>query len=93
MLQWALFLFLFQLYIGADRHVHGTQPQVGTFSTPLKDGWGITTQGKYMVLSDGSSKLTWVDPTQNFKTVKTVTVTDGTRTIGYLNEVRVPAAG
>lgn len=61
--------------------------QVGTFSTPLKDGWGITTQGKYMVLSDGSSKLTWVDPTQNFKTVKSVTVTDGTRTIGYLNEL------
>jgi hypothetical protein len=41
--------------------------QVGTFRTPLKDGWGITTVGNQMVLSDGSSKLTWVDPTQGFK--------------------------
>jgi glutamine cyclotransferase len=59
--------------------------QVGTFRTPLRDGWGITTVGKQMVLSDGSAQLTWVD--QNFKTVKTVTVKDRTRSIGYLNEL------
>jgi glutamine cyclotransferase len=59
--------------------------QVGTFRTPLRDGWGITTVGKQMVLSDGSAQLTWVD--QNFKKVKTVTVKDRTRSIGYLNEV------
>lgn len=62
--------------------------QVGTFRTPLSDGWGITTVGNQMVLSDGSSKLTWVDPTQGFKAVKTVTVKDGTRSIADLNEVR-----
>lgn len=67
--------------------------QVGTFRTPLSDGWGITTQGKLMVLSDGSSQLTWVDPAQNFKTVRRVTVTDRSRNIGYLNEVRAVGAG
>jgi hypothetical protein len=62
--------------------------QVGTFSTPLRDGWGITTIGRLLVVSDGSSKLTWLDPAQGFKAVKTVTVTDGNRRIGYLNEVK-----
>jgi hypothetical protein len=61
--------------------------QVGTFRTPLKDGWGITTIGNQMVLSDGSPTLTWVDPTQGFKAVRTVTVKDGTRSIRNLNEV------
>lgn len=69
-------------------HCHCAVPvQVGTFRTPLSDGWGITTIGSQMVLSDGSSKLTFVDPLQNFKAVKTVTVKDGSRSIGYLNEV------
>lgn len=67
--------------------------QVGTFCTPLRDGWGITTVGKQMVLSDGSSKLTFVDPAQDFKAVKAVTVRDGTRSIGYLNEVCVDTCG
>lgn len=65
--------------------------QVGTFQTPLQDGWGITTRGKLLVLSDGSSRLTWVDPAQGFKAVKSVVVKDGTRSIGYLNEVGMVA--
>jgi hypothetical protein len=67
--------------------------QVGTFQSPLQDGWGITTQGKLLVLSDGSSRLTWVDPTQGFKAVKSVVVKDGARSIGYLNEVGMVASG
>lgn len=63
--------------------------QVGTFRTPLRDGWGVATIGSSLVLSDGSSTLTWVDPGQGFKVVKAVTVRDGARTIGNLNEVRM----
>lgn len=65
--------------------------QVGTFQHPLQDGWGITTQGKLLVMSDGSSRLTWVDPAQGFTAVKSVVVKDGTRSIGYLNEVGMGA--
>lgn len=63
--------------------------QIGTFRTPLRDGWGITTVGTEMVLSDGSSRLTFVDPAQRFKAVRAVIVTDGSRSIAKLNEVRV----
>eukprot|EP00879_Flechtneria_rotunda_P020820 GHRR01021918.1.p1 GENE.GHRR01021918.1~~GHRR01021918.1.p1 ORF type:complete len:259 (+),score=42.76 GHRR01021918.1:662-1438(+) len=61
--------------------------QVGTFKTPLKDGWGITADDKLLVLSDGSSQLTWVDPTNSFSKIKSVQVTDGGVSIGYLNEL------
>jgi glutaminyl-peptide cyclotransferase len=61
--------------------------QVGTFRTPLSDGWGITKHGNLMVLSDGSAQLIWVDPAKNFKEVKRVTVQDRQQSIGYLNEV------
>lgn len=68
------------------------RPQLGSFSTPLKDGWGITAAGKLLVLSDGSDKLTWVDPAKGFATVRSVTVKDGDRPVPYLNEVRGAAA-
>lgn len=61
--------------------------QIGDFKTPLKDGWGITTDDKYLVVSDGSDKLTWVDPADGFKQVKQISVVDGDKRIEYLNEV------
>eukprot|EP00878_Enallax_costatus_P010546 GHUV01011012.1.p1 GENE.GHUV01011012.1~~GHUV01011012.1.p1 ORF type:complete len:218 (+),score=45.61 GHUV01011012.1:489-1142(+) len=61
--------------------------QVGKFNTPLKDGWGITTDDKYLVVSDGSDKITWVDPANGFKTVKQISVVDGNQRIEYLNEL------
>jgi glutamine cyclotransferase len=61
--------------------------QIGTFKTPLQDGWGITADDQLLVLSDGSNRLTWVDPKQNFKAVKTVQVMDGNKPVNYLNEV------
>lgn len=61
--------------------------QLGTFTTPLKDGWGLAADGALLLASDGSSKLYWLDPAKNFSTVKSVTVKDGSRSIGYLNEV------
>ncbi len=61
--------------------------QVGEFKTPLRDGWGITTQDDQLVLSDGSSKLTWLSPDDLSKAVRSVTVTDERRNIRYLNEV------
>eukprot|EP00775_Hariotina_reticulata_P004553 gene4553-4805_t len=61
--------------------------QIGKFQTPLRDGWGITADDKLLVLSDGSDRLTWVDPQQNFKAVRSVQVMDGAKPINYLNEL------
>lgn len=31
-------------------------------STPLRDGWGITSNGSAVIVSDGSTHLYWLDP-------------------------------
>lgn len=56
-------------------------------NTPLKDGWGATTDGRYLIVSDGSSNLTWLDP-DTLKAVKSVAVTDDGKPVPQLNEVR-----
>lgn len=61
--------------------------QVGKFNTPLSDGWGITTDDQYLVVSDGSDKITWIDPANGYKQVKQISVVDGNKRIEYLNEV------
>jgi glutamine cyclotransferase len=42
--------------------------------TPLADGWGITTDGSYLVVGDSTDKLTWVDPAADMKSVRQVAV-------------------
>jgi hypothetical protein len=34
----------------------------GSFETPLRDGWGLTSDGKHLIATDGSDTITWVDP-------------------------------
>ena len=58
-----------------------------SFVTPLQDGWGAATDGKSLILSDGSSRLTWVEPTSMARE-HTVEVKDGKRVVRNLNEVR-----
>ena len=62
--------------------------QVGEFQTPLKDGWGITNDGDLMVLSDGTANLTWVDPDNKFKKVRSIEVKANGKQVRNLNEVR-----
>lgn len=55
-----------------------------TFSYP-KQGWGLTTDGKSLIASDGSSKLYFLSP--ELKLEKTVNVTNNGRAVNYLNEL------
>eukprot|EP00955_Chlamydomonas_euryale_P051326 354857-Chlamydomonas_euryale.AAC.10 len=48
--------------------------QVGTFKTELNDGWGLANDGKLLLATDSGHKLYWLDPQQQFKTVKTIEV-------------------
>ena len=54
--------------------------------TPLRDGWGATSDGRSVIVSDGSSRLTWLDP-QDLSLRRSVEVRDGIFPVKYLNEV------
>jgi glutamine cyclotransferase len=59
----------------------------GQFAYPGKEGWGMTTDSTFLIISDGSNILYYVDPL-NFKTIKTIQVEDETgRPVMKLNEL------
>lgn len=60
--------------------------QIGEFKTPLKDGWGLTTDGNLLVATDSTDVLYWLDP-DTFEIVRQVSVTDNGIPIKWLNEV------
>ncbi|WP_082893474.1 glutaminyl-peptide cyclotransferase [Rufibacter ruber] len=60
--------------------------KVGEFSFPSDEGWGMTTDGTHLIMSDGTEQLTYLDPT-TFKVVKTVEVSDQYGPVDDLNEL------
>ncbi|KAK9807120.1 hypothetical protein WJX73_007187 [Symbiochloris irregularis] len=54
--------------------------------TPLRDGWGITSNGSALVVSDGSTMLHWLHP-DTLQSIRSVQVTDGGKPVRYLNEL------
>jgi glutamine cyclotransferase len=56
------------------------------FTFPNKEGWGLTTDGSYLIMSDGTNKLTYFDPT-NLAVIKTVEVTRNGYVEDFLNEL------
>lgn len=63
-----------------------TFKKIGEFTFPSKEGWGMTTDGSSLIMSDGSSNLTYLDP-QTFKTNRIVGVTDNNGPVGNINEL------
>jgi len=61
-----------------------TLQPIKTVSYP-REGWGLTTDGKSLIASDGSSKLYFMD--KDLKVLRTVKVTMNGREIHYLNEL------
>lgn len=55
-----------------------------TYSYP-REGWGLTTDGKNLIASDGSSTLYFLD--NRFNVQKTVRVTNGGKPVRLLNEL------
>jgi glutaminyl-peptide cyclotransferase len=60
--------------------------KIGEFSFPSTEGWGMTTDGSSLIMSDGSSNLTYLDP-ETFKTIRIVGVTDNNGPVGNINEL------
>ncbi|MDQ3046219.1 MAG: glutaminyl-peptide cyclotransferase [Bacteroidota bacterium] len=59
---------------------------LGRFSYKNEEGWGMTTDGTHLIMSDGSNLLTYLDP-ETLKEVKTLNVTNGGYAEDYLNEL------
>lgn len=55
-----------------------------TYSYP-REGWGLTTDGKSLIASDGSSRLYWMD--KSFRHQKSLVVKMNGRPINQLNEL------
>jgi glutaminyl-peptide cyclotransferase len=50
------------------------------------EGWGIATDGRSLIISDGSNRLRFLDP-DSFQVTKTIAVLDGKVPIDQLNEL------
>lgn len=59
--------------------------QIGTFEYP-GEGWGLTHDAERLIMSDGSSKIYFMDP-ESMKTVRSITVRFGNRVVSELNEL------
>ncbi len=59
--------------------------RVGQFNY-TGEGWGLATDGKSLILSDGSNRLRFLDPS-DFHVTRTITVLDGQTPVNELNEL------
>ena len=50
------------------------------------EGWGITNNGRQLIMSDGSDILKYMDP-DNFQEISRISVTENGRPLKYLNEL------
>jgi glutamine cyclotransferase len=63
-----------------------TLEQIRSFDYQISEGWGLTTDGQYFVMSDGSSQLYFIDP-EFFTQVDKIDVFDNKGMIPSLNEL------
>jgi glutamine cyclotransferase len=65
-----------------------TFSKLGEFTIPVKEGWGMTTDGASLIMSDGSSNISYMDPT-NFRLLKVLGVTDNNGPVSNINELEL----
>lgn len=68
-------------------HVYdmNTFKKIGEFNWD-KEGWGLTTDGKSLILSDGSNIIYFINP-DTFQVEKTISVTDNYGMVDSINEL------
>jgi glutaminyl-peptide cyclotransferase len=62
-----------------------TFERIGQFSYE-GEGWGLTNDGRSLILSDGSNRLRFLDP-DTFRVTRTIAVTDAGKPVNQLNEL------
>lgn len=63
-----------------------TFEKIKEFTIPSKEGWGLTTNGELLIMSDGTDKLTFLNP-KTLRTVKVISVTENRSVLNKLNEL------
>ena len=58
----------------------------GTFNLPGREGWGMTTNGRSLIMSDGTNILSYVSP-DNFTITKQIAVSDESGPVMKINEL------
>jgi len=64
----------------------GSFKQTATFSYPNKEGWGMTTDGTSIIMSDGTNYITYWDPA-DLKEKRKINVTYNGTSALYVNEL------
>jgi glutaminyl-peptide cyclotransferase len=65
-----------------------TFKKLGEFTFPSPEGWGMTTDGTNLIMSDGTSNITYLDP-KTFRVVKTLNVNDNNGPVSNVNELEL----
>ncbi|MBK9689850.1 MAG: glutaminyl-peptide cyclotransferase [Saprospiraceae bacterium] len=63
-----------------------TFKSLGTFKYANAEGWGLTTDGKELIMSDGTDKLTFINP-DNYNKTKELSIKANGNPVYYLNEL------
>ncbi|MDX2172431.1 MAG: glutaminyl-peptide cyclotransferase [Bacteroidota bacterium] len=58
----------------------------GQFNYLSKEGWGLTTDGKSIIMSDGTNNLTYLNP-ETYQITKTLSVSENNFAVDGLNEL------
>jgi glutaminyl-peptide cyclotransferase len=59
---------------------------IDSFKFDSPEGWGLTNDGKSLIMSDGTGTLTWLNP-ENYNVEKKLQVADNQKIYQYLNEL------
>lgn len=59
---------------------------IDSFSYKSKEGWGLTNDGQYLIMSNGTHELIWLDPS-DYSEIKRVDVANNLGLINNLNEL------
>lgn len=80
-----LYQLTWQSHIVYMYDINNIDKPVKTFKWPY-DGWGLTNNGKHLIISDGTAVLYFVNP-DDFRLLSTIRVADNSGPVNYLNEL------
>jgi glutamine cyclotransferase len=60
--------------------------KIDSFKYRSKEGWGLTNDGKYLIMSNGTNELIWLDP-EDFSEIKKIEVANNKGFVNFLNEL------
>lgn len=60
--------------------------EIAQFSIPTAEGWGLTTNGQEIIMSNGTNELLFLDP-ENLQLIKKISVTENGYALDQINEL------